>query len=303
MILSEYFLFLTLRLQVTISRSLRDDKITLTEQRLPRTFVRIISIRVSQSFVTLVGLFTIWFYPWRKCYLLDFYVCHFYGNSYYLLYPIMINCLLSALTLSVMFIKLLSKFLLRCFELSGELYSTISMKLFKLFWRISIHTAFKFSSFKSFLWTFSVFSLMYTPAPPPLLRPPFVSNVYPRISTRDVGVGFCKRVSVTLNILISFSRIKSSKISFLLALPQTFWWRMIKSLAFRNNADPGQLRTSPHTSNNINIMYFRRVFNTGFTLFPWSNGEYKCLSPKLTPGNTRETLILFSLHTHLDTLK
>ena len=48
---------------------------------------------------------------------------------------------------------------------------------------------------------------------------------------------------------------------------------MVKSLASGNNAGPGQLSISPHISNNININHFRRVFNTGITLFPLSNGE------------------------------
>ena len=63
MILSEYFMLLTLRMQPIISWSLRDDKITLTEHRLPGRFVRIISIRVFESFVTLLGLFTIYLVP------------------------------------------------------------------------------------------------------------------------------------------------------------------------------------------------------------------------------------------------
>ena len=40
MILSEYFMLLTLRLQPIISWPLRDDRIMLTEQRLPGRFVR-----------------------------------------------------------------------------------------------------------------------------------------------------------------------------------------------------------------------------------------------------------------------
>ena len=149
---------------------------------------------------------------------------------------IMIISLLPQFTWSIIFIKLLSKFLLGCFELTGGLYSTPSTQLFKLFWRISIHTASTFSSFKSFLRIYSMFSLIYTPTPPPLLLRLFLSDVYPLISIRDVGVAFCKRVSVAPNILIFFSRIKSSKIFFLLASPQKFRWRMVKSLAFRPRA-------------------------------------------------------------------
>ena len=74
---------------------------------------------------------------------------------------------------------------------------------------------------------------------------------------------------------------------------------MVKSLAFRNNACPGQLSMSLHTSNNINIVHFRCVFNTGIALFPLSNGEQKGFSPRSTSGKTRETLIIpFSLHRH-----
>ena len=74
---------------------------------------------------------------------------------------------------------------------------------------------------------------------------------------------------------------------------------MIKSLAFRNNACPGQLPMSPHTSHNINIVHFRGVFKTGFALFPLSNGEQKGFSPRSTQGKTRETLIIpFLLHRH-----
>ena len=59
-------------------------------------------------------------------------------------------------------------------------------------------------------------SLMYTPTSPPLLLRSYLSKVYPLISTIDVGAVFCKIVSVTPNILIVFSKIKSSKYLFYL---------------------------------------------------------------------------------------
>ena len=45
-------------------------------------------------------------------------------------------------------------------------------------------------------------------------------------------------------------------------------------------------------------MHFRHVFNIGFTLFLFKQWQIKRFSPKLTPGNTRETLFPFSLHRH-----
>ena len=77
MILPEYFMLLTLGSQPMISWSLRDDKVTLTKHRLPRRFLRIISIRVSESFVTLVVYLQSDSVPGERCYILDFYGRHF----------------------------------------------------------------------------------------------------------------------------------------------------------------------------------------------------------------------------------